>query len=110
MSKPELEVAWVTYGHSSYHDAVWGWLNQHAAWFDDYGHEMADAYDYWRAWGLLALVGCKVKCYGYEDAPAPYAKDWGEGVTITFDGNIEELLMRLDTLMPKQANNRKGPN
>jgi len=98
-----MNVASVTYGYSNYHDDVWAWLNRHAAWFDDYGYEMADCYNYWRAWGLLALVGCKVECYGYPDAPPPYDCDWGEGVTITFDGNADELLRRLDGLMPNDA-------
>jgi len=94
-----MQIASVTYGHSCYHDTVWAWLNKHYKWFGDYGYEMADAYDFWRSWGLLALAGCSVECYG-NDAPPPYACDWGEGVNITFDGDVTELVRRLDSLRP----------
>lgn len=93
----EMQVASVTNGWSWYHDALWGWLNDHSGWFDDYGYEMVDVYSFWRAWGMLAFVGCRIECYGTEEgAPPEYACDWGVGVNIRFDGEIKELLRRLD--------------
>ena len=94
-----INVASVTYGHSYYDDQLWNWLNEHAGWFDDHEYDMSDSYDYWRAWGLLSLAGCKVECYGYPDAPPPHECDWGEGVTITFEGDVRELIRRLNTMI-----------
>ena len=98
-----MMVGSITLGASSYDDSIWSWLGKHADLFDAYGDEipdLADTYDFWRAWGLFALAGCEVKGYGNEDAPPPYASNWGDGVNITFDGTADELLARLDSFLP----------
>ena len=89
-----MKVAVVTNGASNYDDAVWDWLGAHRSWFDDDEHDLVEAFDYWRAWGLFILVGCKIK--------GSWGGDWqgGGGITITFNGDARELLRRLNTLLP----------
>ena len=102
-------------GASSYDDDVYAWLTKHAEMFDV--HEMlpeqlADTYDFWRAWGLLAFVGCKVEAYGCDDdVPEEVKKEygladddtsWGMGVKITFDGTVQELINRLDSQLESE--------
>lgn len=94
------KVAFVTYGYSQYDDTVWDWLNKHREWFDS-GPDLADKFDYWRAWGLLTLAGCDVEHFGPgNEADDGVDADWGDGVWIGFEGEVSELVKRLDKLMP----------
>ena len=92
-------VASVTYGYSDYNDILWSWLNKHSDMFENEEHDLNERYDYWRAWGMMSLAGCNVEGYGVTDAPEEYACDWGEGVRISFDGDVGELIRRLDSFI-----------
>ena len=80
-----LVVAEISFGHSQYHYDVWKWLNDHDALFPDY--TTLNSWDYWQAWGLLAMAGCHID-----------GDDNRENFTITFPDEANELLRRLDAL------------
>ena len=81
-----LVVAEISFGHSQYHDDVWKWLNDHDALFP-HVYSLA-SWDYWQAWGLLAMAGCHID-----------ADEKCENFTITFSGDAGELLRRLNALV-----------
>ena len=96
MKKKAIEVAYITNGYSAYHDDLWNWLNLHRNRFGIDENINSDYYDFIGAWGLLALCGCTIRCHGDKDAPIEYRTDYGVGVSITFRGDIKELIRRLD--------------
>ncbi len=96
MNNKYIEIASVTNGCSIYNDDVWHWLIEHRSRFGVDENIHSDYFDFIGAWGLLALCGCKIKCYGEKDAPKKYRTNYGSGVTITFSGTPEELVSRLN--------------
>lgn len=83
-----INIAVITCGHSQFVDSVWGWLGENSSMFEELGC-CGCGYDFWKAWGLLVVAGCTITHLTGEGV---------EGISIEFNGEVEELIDRLNRL------------